>query len=267
MNRRSCPEYASRFAQVVGRARTSSSVTNRAAATNPASPYARSSPDSVTASSGGSASSRIAARSFSTPYPNRMRIRAPDLHSPRKERSAAASGRATAASSEPHGSNTISESARPKSSPGASASASRPSSAFGKPPRDGLAAIRREASRRPSAVASTPITRASGLRAATARTYAPSPVPKSTCSARYSAARSASHQRSTQCSFLPVTRCMAQDTSTISARRARDCRTRNGGVLGETRRPRSQGTLLPRQRRPPPCRARSCARSRPARTR
>ena len=103
------------------------------------------------------------------------------------------------------------ESARPASSPGASASESRPSSAFGRPPREGLAAIRREASRRPSAVASTPITSVSGFRLATARTNSPSPVPKSTCSARYSAARSASHQRSTQCSFLPVTRYMTQD--------------------------------------------------------
>src|SRR6185295_6484218 len=53
MNRRSRPEYASRFAQVVGRARTSSSGTNRPATVNPASSYVRSSAVSVSASSGG----------------------------------------------------------------------------------------------------------------------------------------------------------------------------------------------------------------------
>src|SRR2546428_7847915 len=79
-------------------------------------------------------------------------------------------------------------------------------------------------------MASRPTKRTSGSSRAARRTNVPSPVPKSTWTARNGAARSGSHQRSTRRSFLPSMTYMASFHST--SQEDVTSRDRRPGALG-----------------------------------
>ena len=116
--------------------------------------------------------------------------------------STASSRPRTPRSSDPHGKLTLSDPARPCRTYGGCSAAATANSALGSALRR---AARRDDSAMPVAFASTPMTSVSGRCAAVARTWRPSPVPRSSVTAAWAAASSSNQPTSSSWRRRPVT--------------------------------------------------------------